>query len=292
MDVIAWNWAIFQRICGKSLGQTDGKPNGKSSVYWLVVWNMKLMTFHMLGIVLTFIFFRGLKPPTSLWWVSQLSTSIFDFSLPVWLHESNKMIREGQHCLLRILFLLNAQNSFWFSAQLEGFHCFSFERLLLMDAFPNGNLTSKHQFEWFWIQVQLHLIIIFHIFPGFPIDFPILSPSSAGFFRSPPKTRWALTPCRWWRCVPPWWGRTALVATCEAMDRWSGSRGKRCTSMCPRRWRGERWWIYMDLWHLWWCFFVVIACYSDGQILRTSFGKKSENRHSGDVLSMGFKKSS
>ena len=32
--------------------------------------------------------------------------------------------------------------------------------------------------------------------------------------------------------------------------------------------------------------------YSDGQILRTSFGKKSENRHSGDVLSMGFKKSS
>ena len=26
--------------------------------------------------------------------------------------------------------------------------------------------------------------------------------------------------------------------------------------------------------------------YSDGQILRTSFGKKSENRHSGDVLSI------
>ena len=35
-----------------------------------------------------------------------------------------------------------------------------------------------------------------------------------------------------------------------------------------------------------------IIMYSDGQLLRTSFGKKSENRHSGDVLSMGFKKSS
>ena len=34
------------------------------------------------------------------------------------------------------------------------------------------------------------------------------------------------------------------------------------------------------------------AQYSDGQLLRTSFGKTSENRHSGDVLSMGFKKSS
>ena len=33
-----------------------------------------------------------------------------------------------------------------------------------------------------------------------------------------------------------------------------------------------------------------ICIYSDGQILRTSFGKKSENRHSGDVLSMGSKK--
>ena len=29
-----------------------------------------------------------------------------------------------------------------------------------------------------------------------------------------------------------------------------------------------------------------ITIYSDGQILRTSFGKKSENRHSGDVLSI------
>ena len=35
-----------------------------------------------------------------------------------------------------------------------------------------------------------------------------------------------------------------------------------------------------------------LSIYSDGQILRTSFGKKTENRHSGDVLSMGFKKSS
>ena len=35
-----------------------------------------------------------------------------------------------------------------------------------------------------------------------------------------------------------------------------------------------------------------IYIYSDGQLLRTSSGKKSENRHSGDVLSMGFKKSS
>ena len=38
--------------------------------------------------------------------------------------------------------------------------------------------------------------------------------------------------------------------------------------------------------------YIYISCYSDGQLLRTSFGKKSENRHSGDVLSMGFKKSS
>ena len=39
-------------------------------------------------------------------------------------------------------------------------------------------------------------------------------------------------------------------------------------------------------------FYILYHIYSDGQTLRTSFGKKSENRHSGDVLSMGFKKSS
>ena len=35
---------------------------------------------------------------------------------------------------------------------------------------------------------------------------------------------------------------------------------------------------------------LYIYTYSDGQILRTSFGKKNKNRHSGDVLSMGSEK--
>ena len=39
--------------------------------------------------------------------------------------------------------------------------------------------------------------------------------------------------------------------------------------------------------HINYIYICVCDClYSDGQILRTSFGKKSENRHSGDVLSI------
>ena len=46
----------------------EGNLRMKEIFGWLVVWNMNFMTFHILGMSssqLTFIFFRGLKPPTS-----------------------------------------------------------------------------------------------------------------------------------------------------------------------------------------------------------------------------------
>jgi len=43
-------------------------PNGDPEGFWLVVWNMNFMTFHILGIIIPtdeLIFFRGVGiPPT------------------------------------------------------------------------------------------------------------------------------------------------------------------------------------------------------------------------------------